>query len=117
MAFREGMRNITNIQARAIVTTPSSSGWRKTSRTWRRNSGNSSRKSTPWWASDTSPSIGPWPAADQPRIRDGLVGRAKRAGGDPRRAVAGEAGDAVDPRGLKGLGEGHRRQDGGEAAC
>ena len=28
---------------------------------------------------------------------------------------AGEAGDAVDTRGLNGLGEGHRRQNGGEA--
>src|SRR4029453_7886157 len=36
--------------------------------------------------------------ADQPRIRDGLVGRAKRAGRDQRRAVAGEARDAVDTR-------------------
>ena len=55
-------------------------------------------------------------AADQPRIRDGLVGRAKRAGRDQRRAVAGEAGDTMDARGLNGFGEGHRRQDGGESA-
>ena len=48
-------------------------------------------------------------AADQPRIRDGLVGRATRAGRDQRRAVAGKTGDAVNPRGLNGLGEGHRR--------
>ena len=54
--------------------------------------------------------------ADQPRIRDGVVGRATRAGRDQRRAVAGEARDAVDTRGLKGLGEGHRRQNGGEPA-
>ena len=52
--------------------------------------------------------------ADQPRIREGVVGRATRAGRDQRRAVAGEARDAVDTRGLNGLGEGHRRQDGGE---
>jgi hypothetical protein len=50
---------------------------------------------------------------DQSRIRDGLVGRAKRAGRHPRRAVAGEAGDAVDACRLKGFGEGHRRQDRG----
>jgi hypothetical protein len=43
-----------------------------------------------------------------------MVGRATRAGRDPRRVVAGEAGDAVDTPGLKSLGEGHRRQDGGE---
>jgi hypothetical protein len=56
-----------------------------------------------------------YPAAtDQPCIRVGVVGGATRAGRDPRRAVPGAAGDAVDARGLKGLGEGHRRQDGGE---
>jgi hypothetical protein len=52
--------------------------------------------------------------ADQSRIRDGVVGRATRAGRDQRRAVAGAAGDAVDTRGLNRLGEGHRRQDGSE---
>ncbi len=35
--------------------------------------------------------------------------RAGREGG----AVTGEAGDAVEACGLKGFGEGHRRQDGG----
>src|SRR5512132_3461043 len=44
-------------------------------------------------------------------------GGAARAGRDPRRAVAGEARDAVDTRGLNRLGEGHRRQDGGEPPC
>jgi hypothetical protein len=42
-----------------------------------------------------------------------MLGSAKRARRDPRRAVAGEIGDAVDTRGLNGLGEGHRRHDGG----
>jgi hypothetical protein len=55
------------------------------------------------------------PPADQSRVRDGVVRGAKWAGRDPRRAVAGAAGDAVNPRGLKGLGEGHGRQNGGEA--
>jgi hypothetical protein len=41
------------------------------------------------------------PAADQPRIRDGLVGRATRAGDDQRRAIAGAAGDAVDAGGVE----------------
>jgi hypothetical protein len=45
------------------------------------------------------------------------MGRATRAGRDPRRAVAGEAGDSVDTRGLNRLGEGHRRQDGGQSPC
>jgi hypothetical protein len=44
-------------------------------------------------------------SADQPRIRDGMVGRATWAGRDPHRAGAGEARDAVDTRGLKGLGQ------------
>ena len=47
-------------------------------------------------------------ATDQPRIRDGVMGRAKREGRDHRRAVAGEADDAVDTRGLHSLGESHR---------
>jgi hypothetical protein len=53
--------------------------------------------------------------ADQPRIRDGMVERTKRARRDQRRAVAGAAGKTVEARGLDGLGEGHRRQEGGEA--
>lgn len=38
-----------------IVICRSSSGWRRDSRTWRENSGNSSRKRTPWCASEISP--------------------------------------------------------------
>jgi hypothetical protein len=41
-------------------------------------------------------------------------GRGEQAGGAHRRALAGEARDAVEARGLDGLGEGHRRQDSGE---
>jgi hypothetical protein len=55
--------------------------------------------------------------ADQPRIREGMVGRVTRAGHDQPHAVAGEAGVAVDTRGLKGFSQGHRRQDGGEPPC
>jgi hypothetical protein len=51
--------------------------------------------------------------ADQPHIRDGVVGSAKRAGRDQLGAVVGEAGDAVDVCGLDGFGQGHRRRDGG----
>jgi hypothetical protein len=57
------------------------------------------------------------PLTDQSRSRDGLVGGAKRASRHQRGAGAGEAGDAVDARRLNGLGEGHRREDGGEPAC
>jgi hypothetical protein len=54
-------------------------------------------------------------ATDQPRIRDGMVERTTWAGRDQRRAVAGAAGDAVDPGGLEGFGEGHGRQNRGES--
>jgi hypothetical protein len=37
-------------------------------------------------------------------------------GPGPRRSVAGETGDARDARGLNGLSQSHRRQDGGEPA-
>jgi hypothetical protein len=40
------------------------------------------------------------PAADQPHIRDRLMRGAKRARGDDRRVGAGEAGDAMDARGV-----------------
>jgi hypothetical protein len=49
--------------------------------------------------------------ADQPRLRDGVVGRATRAGRDPRRPVAGKASDAVvhAREGVDGLQQaGHR---------
>src|SRR6266545_1539289 len=42
------------------------SGWLRTSGPWRRNSGHSSRKCTPWWASDTAPGIGTWPPPINP---------------------------------------------------
>src|SRR5262245_56561841 len=42
---------------------------------------------------------------------------ATRPRGDDGGASAGEASDAVDTRGLNGLSEARRRQDGGEAAC
>jgi len=40
-------------------------------------------------------------AANQPHIQDGVMRGAKRTGGDQGRAVAGEAGDAVDTGSLK----------------
>jgi hypothetical protein len=43
--------------------------------------------------------------ADQPDVGNGMMGRATRARRDPRRAVAGAAGDAIDARGLQGLGQ------------
>jgi hypothetical protein len=43
--------------------------------------------------------------ADQADIRDGVVGRATRAGRDQRRTVAGEAGDAMEACRLNGFGQ------------
>jgi hypothetical protein len=53
-------------------------------------------------------------ATDRPDIGDGVMGGAKRPGRDQSRAVAREAGDAMDTRGLNGFGQGHGRQDDGE---
>jgi hypothetical protein len=62
-----------------------------------------------------------WPRhlapADQPDVRDGVMGGAKRASRHQRGAVAGEAGNTMDACGLNGFGQGHRRQDGGESPC
>ena len=43
--------------ARAIATSPVSIGWRRLSSACGWNSGNSSRNSTPWWASEISPGL------------------------------------------------------------
>ena len=43
--------------ARDMVTRPLSSGWRSVSSVRRANSGSSSRKSTPWCASEISPGV------------------------------------------------------------
>jgi hypothetical protein len=53
---------------------------------------------------------------DQVHVRDGMVGRATRAGGDQGRAVADEASDVVEARSLDGLDQAHGREHGGEAA-
>jgi hypothetical protein len=53
---------------------------------------------------------------DQPFTRDCIVGGAIRVRRDDRRAVAGEASDAVHAGGIEGIGEGHLWQDGGEPA-
>jgi hypothetical protein len=45
---------------------PFSRGYRKTSRTWRLNSGSSSKNKTPWCASDTSLGTGTWPPPIRP---------------------------------------------------
>jgi hypothetical protein len=45
-----------------------------------------------------------------------MVGSVESAGGDHGGAPAGQAGDRMNARGLEGLGQGQRRQDGSEAA-
>jgi hypothetical protein len=45
------------------------------------------------------------------------MGGVKRPSRDQHRAIAREAGDAMDARGLNGSSQGHRRQDGGEPPC
>jgi hypothetical protein len=50
-------------------------------------------------------------SANQSHIRDGVIGGATRAHGDEGGTGAGEAGDAVVMRGLKGFGQDQRRYD------
>jgi hypothetical protein len=57
----------------------------------------------------------PVAAADQPPVREGVMGGPKGAGGHQRRALPGEAGHTVDARGLDGFSQAHGWQDGGEA--
>jgi hypothetical protein len=54
------------------------------------------------------------PPTDQPDIGDGVMRGAKRARGDDRGLRAGEAGDAMNARGLQRFGETHRWQNGGQ---
>ena len=61
----------------------------------------------PVWRCARHRSVPHWPWAG---------GGATRPGGDEGGLAAGHAGDAVDAGGLDGLGQGHIRQDGGEAA-
>src|SRR5262245_29600920 len=58
----------------------------------------------------------PLAPADPPDVRDGVMRGATRAGRHPGGAVTGAAGDAVDAHGLEGVGQGHRRPQGGRAA-
>ena len=66
VAEHERAGKVSVMAALAMQTVPSSSGWRKTSRTFRGNSGSSSRKSTPLWESETSPGRGIMPAPMRP---------------------------------------------------
>ena len=61
---REGKLRV--LAALEMVTIPSSRGCRRTSRTCFLNSGDSSRKSTPLWARETSPGLGVFPPPISP---------------------------------------------------
>src|SRR5262245_10304618 len=106
--------------ARAIGVIPgdhfleSTIAW-KTSRTWRRNSGSASRKSTPLWASDTSPDMGTWPPPISPASE--MILWEARHGRVVTKAVRSPVRPATlwSRVGLECLGEGHRRQDGGKS--
>jgi hypothetical protein len=52
----------------------------------------------------------------EPRVASDreIVGDVTQSGDHAYSAVAGETGDAMDARGVDGLGEGRRLQDGGE---
>src|SRR6266850_496067 len=69
-----------------------------------------------WCASETSPGIGTWPPPISPASE--MVGWGTRHGRVVTNAVRspGEDRDTMDARGLNGLGEGHRRQDGSRPA-
>ncbi len=94
---------------------PSSSGWRSTSSTCRRNSGSSSRKSTPWWAIESSPGRVERAAADQPGVGDGVVRRAEGSLRHQRLPVVEQPHHRVDLRDLERLAEAHRA--GGSSAA
>ena len=102
---------------RAMVTEPSSSGWRSISSTLRGNSGNSSRnKHAVVRQADFAGPRHARAAADQPGIGDGVMRRAERPLAQQARAARQHAGDAVDLGGLDGFGKGQRRQDARPAA-
>ena len=107
---------VSDMAARAMQTVPSSSGWRMTSRTFRGNSGSSSRNNTPLCASETSPGRGIGAAADQSGVGNGVV-RGERKGRTPHQSGAGieHAGDAVNLGGLQRFFKGEGRQDGRHA--
>ena len=60
--------NVAARSARLMVTTPSSNGCRRTSRVWRLNSGNSSKKRTPLCVRLISPGDGVEPPPTRPAL-------------------------------------------------
>jgi hypothetical protein len=68
-----------------------SRSWRHPLRTYHPYAGRSSTKNVVWWANETSPGKRHLAPTDQPHSGDRMMGGAKRAGCDQRRAVAGAA--------------------------
>ena len=98
--------------AREMVTTPSSRGWRSTSRVERLNSGSSSRKRTPWWARLTSPGRGVVPPPMSPASEMVWCGARKGRWRQQPLARLQQPHDAVNLGGLQGLFQVQGRQDG-----
>ena len=85
------------VPARAITTSPDSSGWRSASRTSRWNSGASSRKRIPWWARLAAPGrMHAAAAADDRGHGRGVVRCAERRDGHQPGAWCQAPGDGVD---------------------
>ena len=76
--------------------TLSSRGWRSTSRTWRRNSGSSSRKRIAMMGQRHLARHRHLATPDQPHIRNGMMRGMKRAGRAQHGVGAGVAGDEVE---------------------
>jgi hypothetical protein len=62
---------------------------------------------------DREPGMGSWPPPITPTSGDGVVGSGERARDDDGGAPADQAGDAMDPGGLRRRRQAHRRQEGG----
>jgi len=108
--------------ARLMVTVLSSSGCRKTSSPCCPNSGISSaelRLSLEQHAAVHQADLTrarPLAAADESRVRDGVVRGAEGVVADQRHVAGQHAGHGVDPRDVQRLGRRHTREDGGEGA-
>ena len=101
--------------ARAITSTPSSIGPRRASRASRRNSGSSSRNSTPWLREAQLARAHVRAAADQRGRRRRVVRRAERPARHEPAAGRQDARHRLQPRDLERLVLDQRRQDAGQA--
>ncbi len=100
--------------ARLMVTTRSSSGWRRVSRFLLPNSGSSSRKRIPRWARLISPGLGQRPPPTSPAWLMVWWGERKGRRAHQRFAVGQGAGHRVDARDVQRFAEGQPGQDRGQ---